>query len=108
MSLSRTDSDTESIIAITGPARVDEAEAIAAQLRKLIVPKPTRLLLALGGIDQVDVSFFQILLSLEATLRAGGVSVHLLPLDEGHIVLATAELLGLDLGRLYPAQTGAE
>jgi anti-anti-sigma regulatory factor len=90
------------LVSIQGSAQVDEAEAIALELRKLLVGDEPVVTLDLGGVAQADVSFFQLLLALGDSLEGHGRRLVILELPEGHAVRAGSELLGIDLGRFMP------
>ncbi len=102
MKLTRTDEGTGILLA--GQATIAEAEAVASAFRSLLgEPKVD---LDLGGLSQVDVSFYQLLLALAHSLAKAGRGLRVLPLPKGHAVLETAALLGIDMGRLIGSEAG--
>ena len=90
---------TETLLA--GAATIAEAEVIALKFRALLQAGGPRVSLDLRALSQVDVSFFQLILALGLSLSAAGKSLHIGALPGGHVVLETAALLGIDLGRLF-------
>jgi hypothetical protein len=103
MAVTRIDSASEIIVSVDGSAQICDAEDLAGELRKVLDAAAPSVTLSLGGLTAVDVSFFQLILAMNASLAAKGRSLGLQPLPYSHIVMETSGLLGIDLERFFPA-----
>ena len=89
-----------------GSALVDEIEALAEEFREILDSEAPSLTLSLEGLDRVDVSFFQLLLSLKKSLGRQDRKLFLQALPAEHPVMKTSALLGIELEH-YLAITGS-
>jgi anti-anti-sigma regulatory factor len=102
VAVTRQDTVSGIVVSIEGSAQVEEAEAIALELRKLLEGEEPVVTLDLSGIAHVDVSFFQQILALSESLAGRGRRLGIRELPEGHVVRMGSELLGIDLERFMP------
>jgi len=99
MAIRRIDSEKEIQVSVEGSAQIVEAESLAEELLKVLESGAPSVSLSLSGIAQVDVSFFQLVLALGASLAAKGRKLSIEELPAEHIVTETSGLLGIDLRR---------
>jgi hypothetical protein len=102
MAVTQIESAGEILVSVAGSAQIGEAEALAAELRRVLETKAATVRLCLDEIAQVDVSFFQLLLALGASLEAQGRRLLIGKLPAGHAVMETSVLLGIGLGPFMP------
>jgi len=99
MKCTKTDSGTEIRMSFDGPAQIDDAEALVDEMKRVFETDRLVVTLSLGGLTQVDVSFFQVLLVMSASLAAKGRHLMIQSLPADHVVMETAALLGISLDR---------
>jgi|GEM_PF-4518249 hypothetical protein len=84
-------------VACTGSASIGSAEQWVSAFRDVQKSPSPLVRLDLGAIEDVDLTFFQILLSLEKSLRSQGRHLLVQSLDTEHPVSKQAAVLGLKL-----------
>jgi hypothetical protein len=102
MTVKRIEADNKIRVSLDGSAQIGDAESIAQDLLAVLESSAADVSLSLDGIAQVDVSFFQIVLAMGASLAAISRRVSIEALPAEHIVAETSDLLGIDLGRFIP------
>jgi anti-anti-sigma regulatory factor len=101
MTLDRSDTDTETLLLAAGNLGVGEADGWARALQGVLAdPKPL-VTLDLGQVGSVDVTFFQVLLAFQRTLKARGANLLLRTLPADHEVETKAGRIGIPLGRHF-------
>ncbi|HTH14379.1 MAG TPA: STAS domain-containing protein [Spirochaetia bacterium] len=101
MTLERSDTGTETLLVAAGALGVGEADRWAEALKEILSrPKPL-VTLDLGGVESVDVTFFQILLAFQRSLKAQESNLLLRTLPPGHEVETKASRVGIPLGRHF-------
>ncbi len=105
MNIQIAESPGDLLLSIDGRAGIDESDELASAFRKALESGAPLVRLALSGLSAVDVSFLQLLLSLELSLSRGGRSLALRPLPAGHVLLQVADLLGINVKRLLASKT---
>jgi anti-anti-sigma regulatory factor len=103
MTLTINETSSGVLVSFEGSAQVDEAEAIAHELRKLLNSEAPLLTLELDGVTSIDVSFFQLVIALSDSLTARHRALRIPALPDDHIVSRTSALLGIGLKRFMPA-----
>ena len=90
-----------------GPsARIEDAEDLAAQMKTLLQGDAALVEVDVGGVESVDVSFFQLLLAFQRSLGERTRQLTVLPIAEDHVVAQAGRLLGLPL-EFYVKFSGA-
>jgi STAS domain len=97
MPVMRTETATELTLILHGSARVGDAQALAEEFGRTLESPLPLVSLDWKGIDDVDVSFYQLVLALHRSLADRGRHLTVHPLPAGHVVVTTARLLGLPL-----------
>ena len=100
MIATRFDAEKGVVISVEASAQIGEAGAIAREFRDLLATAPSLVTLSLEGISAVDISFFQLLLSLKSALESRGLRLELETLPADHVVSRASRLLGIDLDGL--------
>lgn len=101
MDVRRIDAETETTLILTGSARVAEADQLRRGLAEALDTAHPLVGLDLSGLEEVDLTFFQLLLAFQQALVGGGRHLTLRPLPAEHPVTATARLLGLPLSHHF-------
>ena len=95
MSMTAEETSDGLLITITGSATIEESERAADLLRRAAEGALDRIFLSIGGITNVDVSFFQLLIAFRRQVAEGARRLSLDRLPADHVVVRTATLLGL-------------
>ena len=99
----------ETVVSIIGSVRVQEADALARELKGILSQLPPVVILDLTSVEGVDVTFFQILLAFQQSLVQENRRLVIGKLTAGHPVGEGAELVGLELKRHFSfAEDGYE
>lgn len=88
-------------IVLENTVLINDAESLVKQLTELLSAKEPKIVLALEKLDEVDVTFFQIVLAFNKSLQAQGRQLHIQTLPNDHIVMQKAALLGIGLESLF-------
>jgi len=90
-----------------GPsARIEDAESLAAEMKALLQGEAAVVEVDVGGVESVDVSFFQLLFAFQQSLGDQKRQLTVVPISENHVVAQTGRLLGLPL-EFYVKFSGA-
>lgn len=81
-------------LVFTGALGVSAAEQLAGELRSHLGSSAGTILVNLTSVESADVTFFQILISLQKSLNNQNQKLAIQPLPPGHPVLQSASLLG--------------
>lgn len=101
MDVSRRDAETETTLSLKGSVRIGEAEELKAALAPVLSSPQPLVTLDLNGVDAIDVTFYQLVLSLQKALSAQGRHLILRTLHDDHVASETARLLGLPLAHHF-------
>ena len=93
------------VVTIAGSVRIQEADGFADALKEALAAPSPLVILDLEQAENVDLTFFQILLAFQKSLINQHRSLLLRNLVAGHPVDETAELLGLELKRHFTLET---
>ena len=97
MTLTRIDAADEIVVTLTASAQINEIEALAGELNKVLALPISLISLDLQGISELDITFFQLILAFNKTLTLQGRQLQLHALPNDHIVMTKATLLGIKL-----------
>lgn len=101
MPITRDSSGKRSRFCLSGTLTVAGAESLAGELKLLLEQEDKIVLFDLNALESVDVSFFQLLISFQISLKRQERSLLLCPLPPGHGARQTAEILGLPWDSLF-------
>jgi ABC-type transporter Mla MlaB component len=107
MGIKKIDDPAIYLLSIDGKASVGEVDELATGLRSALKSDAPTIHLDLENVTEIDVSFLQLLLSFELSLAAEARSLAIRSLLPGHVVIETANLLGIDLSRYFLKETVA-
>jgi hypothetical protein len=97
MGSTRIDSATDIVVEVTGPAGVSQAEDLTRTFTGVLVSPIPLVTMDLSGIDQVDVTFYQLILAFNNSLTKQNRHLMIYSLPDSHIVIVQAALLGIKL-----------
>lgn len=90
------------LILLFGEALVESADDVVSQFKSLIdIPDHQTIVMDLSGLQAVDVTFIQALLSLQNSFSKNGRTISVRKLPPEHCVLVVSELLGIKLGHHF-------
>lgn len=98
---------TGAVLGVPEQVTVQNADEIHVALRSVVASATGGVTLDLSAVKKVDVTFFQLILALEVSLRGTGRFVRLTGMEGDHPVRRSAELLGMDIERFSGAAGGA-
>lgn len=101
MDVIKREAEAETTLSLKGAVRIGEVEQLKAALAPVLASPQPLVTLDLGGVDAIDVTFYQLALSLQKALSAQGRHLILRTLHDDHVVTETARLLGLPLAHHF-------
>ncbi len=87
------------VLGVPEQVTVQNAEEVRADMLAAVASATDGVTLDLSAVKKVDVTFFQLMLALEASLRGSGRFVRVAGMEGDHPVRRSAELLGMDIER---------
>lgn len=85
----------KSELLLKGRLGIETVEALSSRLKVLLADGTSPVLLDLSAVESVDVTFFQLLISFQNSLKAQGRVLQLGLLPEDHVVRVRARTFGL-------------
>lgn len=91
------------VLGVPEQVTVQNVEAVSADLLAAVATAAGGVTLDLSAVKKVDVTFFQLILALEVSLRGSGRFIRVAGMEGDHPVRRSAELLGIDIERFSGA-----
>ncbi len=91
------------VLVVPEQVTVQNVEEVLADLLPVVASATGGLTLDLSAVKKVDVTFFQLVLAMEVSLRGSGRFVRFAGMEGDHPVRRISELLGMDIERFSGA-----
>jgi hypothetical protein len=97
MTVTKSSAGNDLLVTFAGAARIQDMVEASEEFRRISASKEPLLTVDLSGLESVDVTFFQALLSLQLTLARNNRHLLLKALPVEHPVAEAADRLGIRL-----------
>lgn len=97
MTVTKTPAGNDLWVTLAGPAKIQDMVEVSETFRDLVHSQEPLITVDLGGVESVDVTFFQALLSLQLSLAQAHRHLLVKILPEAHPVVEAANRLGIRL-----------
>ena len=101
MTVTPTTLGADTFVTVSGAVRIQEADGFSEALKEVLTASSPVVTFDLGGVESVDVTFFQILLAFQLSLASQNRRLLVRCPASSHPVADTAELLGLEMSQRF-------